>query len=75
MVLTKAPNSLNGRFKVFEETFVSPFEHETECDAFNYLEEIRSTHPLRDGWVEFTSSIKKLKNGKWIATRYHAKYE
>ena len=32
-MMTAAPNSLNGREKVFEETFRSPFEKPTESDA------------------------------------------
>ena len=74
-MMTAAPNSLNGREKVFEETFRSPFEKPTESDALKVLEEIRSSHPLKDGWVEISSKIEKTCNSMFIAVRHHAKYE
>lgn len=43
LMLKTAPNSLNGRYKVYEETFRSPFEKDTESDALGVLDEIRAT--------------------------------
>ena len=70
-----APVRLNGKNKVFEETFISPFEKDTKGDAIKVLDEIRKSHDEVHGWVEFDAyPIQKL-NGKWVAMRHHAKYE
>ena len=69
-----APEVINGKNKVFEETFVSPFQKETEGDALRVLDTIRSNHPASSGWVEFEAFAEKLSNGKWRAVRHHAKY-
>ena len=74
-MMTAAPNSLNGREKVFEETFRSPFEKPTESDALKVLEEIRFSHPSNEGWVEISFKIEKTRNNMFRATRHHAKYE
>ena len=70
-----APTTFNGKNKVFEETFVSPFQRETEGDALRVLDAIRSSHPSFYGWVEFAGYAEQLPNGKWRAVRHHAKYE
>lgn len=60
--------------KVFEETFVSAFEKETEGDALKVLDAIRASHPASSGWVEEAGYAEPLPNGKWRAVRKHAKY-
>jgi len=70
-----APEMRNGKLKVFEETFVSPFEKDTEADALMVLDEIRFEHCSYYGWVEFAGYAEQLSNGKWHAVRHHAKYE
>jgi len=57
----------------FEETFVSPFEKDTQAEAFAVLEEIRRVHSAEKGWVEISSCVEKTKNGKWRAVRHHKK--
>lgn len=74
-IVTTAPNSLNGRHKVYEEIFRSPFEMKTESDALKVLDEIRSAHPSKYGWVEISSRIEKTRNNMFVAIRHHAKYE
>lgn len=63
------------REKIYEETFVSPFEQETEGDALRVLGEIRRAHSSEYGWVEIRGFAEHLPNGKWRAVRVHAKYE
>lgn len=75
LMLKTAPNSLNGRYKVYEETFRSPFEKDTESDALGVLDEIRATHSSKHGWVEISSRIEKTPDNKFVAVRQHAKYE
>ena len=70
-----APAVLNGKQKVFEETFVSPFQKETKGDALRVLNAIRTCHPSILGWVEFEGFGEQLPNGKWRAVRHHAKYK
>lgn len=70
-----AEENLGGKTKVYEETFRSPFEKETESEALRTLNDIRAAHPASYGWVEFEGYVEKLPNGKWRAVRYHAKYE
>ena len=70
-----APETMNGKQKVFEETFESPFEKDTEADALKVLDEIRKTHNEFHGWLEFDGFADQLPNGKWRAVRHHAKYE
>ena len=69
-----APERLGPRRKVFEETFISPFEKETEGDALRVLEEIRKNHPPKKGWMEVMGFVEKLPNGKFRAVRIHAQY-
>ena len=75
LMLKTAPNSLNGRYKVYEETFRAPFEKDTESDALGVLDEIRATHSSKHGWVEISSRIEKTPDNKFVAVRQHAKYE
>lgn len=69
-----APETINGKTKVFEETFISPFEKNSESEALMVLDEIRKSHNSNSGWEEFKGYAKQLANGKWIAVRHHAKY-
>ena len=69
-----APKFMNGKAKVFEETFTSPFEKDTEADALMVLDKIRDEHPSTSGWSEFEAYVEHLSNGKWRAVRHHAKY-
>lgn len=69
-----APTTLNGKQKVFEETFISPFEKETQGDALKVLDNIRKVHDESHGWVEFNGFAEQLSNGKWRAVRHHAQY-
>ena len=72
-----APETYDGKKKIFEEFFVSPFQKDTESQALQVLDSIRESHPTSSGWVEFETGtgIYKLPNGKWFAQRHHAKYE
>ena len=70
-----APEELNGKRKVFEETFISPFEKDTKGDAIKVLDEIRKTHDEEHGWVEFDACSIQKTNGKWVAMRHHAQYK
>lgn len=70
-----APETMNGKQKVYEETFESPFEKDTEADALNVLDDIRKQHDEAHGWFEFAGYAKQLPNRKWVAVRHHAKYE
>lgn len=70
-----APETMNGKQKVFEETFESPLEKDTEADALKVLDDIREIHDEAHGWVEIEGYAEQLPNGKWRAVRYHAKYE
>lgn len=63
-----------GKTKIFEETFVSPFEKNTQGDALRVLDAIRAAHPASSGWVEENGFAEQLPNGKWRAVRKHAKY-
>ena len=58
---------------VFKETFVSPFEKDTQEEAFEVLEEIRRVHSAEKGWIEISSCVEKTSNGKWRAVRCHEK--
>ncbi len=70
-----APIELNGKKKVFEETFESPAHLRTEEQALQVLDDIRKAHPSSDGWVEFAGYVSKNSfNGMWQAIRLHAKY-
>jgi len=69
-----APAIMNGKTKVFEEIFRSPFEQETESDALKVLQSIRECHDEANGWVEIIARAEQLPNGKWRAFRHHAKY-
>lgn len=73
--MANAPKNWNGKTKVFEETFRSPFEKETEGEALRTLSDIRAAHPLSSGWVEFSGYAEHLPNGKWRAVRHHAQYK
>ena len=70
-----APTVLNGKQKVFEETFVSPFQKEKKSDALRVLDAIRICHSSLFGWVEIEGFVEQLPNGKWRAVRHHAKYK
>lgn len=61
--------------KVFEETFVSPFEKDTKGAALVVLNSIREGHPESSGWEEIDGFVEQLPNGKWRAVRHHAKYQ
>lgn len=75
ITFTKGPQNLNGKEKVFEEIFYSPFEKDTQAEAMRVLDAIREGHPESSGWVEFTGTLEKLPNGKWRAVRHHAQYK
>ena len=70
-----APEYLDGKKKVFEESFRSGFQKETKSDALQTLSSIRASHPASDGWVELDGYVDQLPNGKWIAVRHHAQYK
>ena len=71
-----APNKLeDGRQKVFEETFVSPFLKDTQGDAQRVLDAIRAAHDSANGWVEIDARVEQLQNNKWRAVRHHAQYK
>jgi len=70
-----APETMNGKQKVFEETFESPFEKDTENDALEVLNKIRRTFSELYGYYEVKGFAEHLPNGKWRAVRHHAKYE
>ena len=57
----------------FEQTFVSPFEKDTQEGALKVLEEIRKAHPYEKGWEEIEGFTEQLPNGKWRAVRHHRK--
>lgn len=57
----------------FEETFKSPFEKDTQEEAFRVLDDIREAHPAEKGWKEISAWVEKLPNGKWRAVRKHKK--
>lgn len=59
---------------IFEETFVSPFQKDSESDAFKVLEAIRESHPASSGWEEVFGYVESLANGKYRAVRKHRKY-
>ncbi len=61
--------------EVYREVFISPFEKDTEGEALNVLQSIRSCHPSMYGWEEIRGFVEKLPNGKYRAVREHAKYE
>lgn len=56
---------------VYVETFVSPFEKDTEEAANELLNKIRDAHPESSGWEEVYGIVEKLPNGKWRAVRKH----
>lgn len=58
---------------VYEETFVSPFERDTEDEARKVLDAIRAAHPASSGWEEEYGIIERLSNGKYRAVRKHKK--
>ena len=60
---------------LFEETFTSPFEKNTEEEALIVLDNIRETHDVAHGWEEKYAYAEKLPNGKWRAVRHHVKHE
>lgn len=60
--------------QIFEETFISPFEKDTEIDALKVLDDIRKEHDASQGWVERNAYVEQLPNGKWRAVRQHAKF-
>lgn len=70
-----ASTTMNGKQKVFEETFVSPFEKNSESEALTVLDEIRTTHDEAHGWVEIKGFAELLPNGKWRAVRIHEQYK
>ena len=70
-----APETLDGKRKVFEETFISPAVFSSHDEALKVLDEIRDCHPSDHGWIELAGYVEKNPNGKWCAIRHHAKYE
>ena len=70
-----APETLDGKRKVFEETFMSPSVFSSQDEALKVLDEIRDCHPSDHGWIELAGYVEKNPNGKWCAIRHHAKYE
>ena len=58
-----AAMTMNGKTKVYEETFKSPFEKDSESDARKVLEAIRDVHDSAHGWVEIEGYVEKLPNG------------
>ena len=55
------------------EVFVSPYGSSTEAEAKFVLEQLQRNHPIKKGWKETTSGVKKIK-GKWHAwIKYAAK--
>lgn len=71
-----APGRLeNGKQKVFEETFISPFLKDTQSDAQRVLDAIRAEHNAEHGWVEIDAWTEQVKNNKWRAVRHHAQYK
>lgn len=70
-----APTTMNGKQKVFEETFVSPFLKDTQSDAQRVLDAIRAEHNPEHGWVEIDARIEQVHNNKWRAVRHHAQYK
>ncbi len=71
--MANAPETHNGKKKIYEETFISP-EKDTEGSALHTLRNIRIAHSSDCGWVELEGYVEKLPNGKWHAVRHHAKY-
>ena len=71
--MANAPQTHNGKQKVYEETFVSP-EKDSESSALLTLRNIRMCHSSDSGWVDLSGYVEKLPNGKWHAVRHHAKY-
>lgn len=67
--------TLEGKTKIYEETFKSPFEKDSRADALKVLDAIRDAHPTTYGWVEIDGYVEQLPNGKWRAVRRHAKYQ
>jgi hypothetical protein len=59
--------------KIFEETFVSPFQKNTREDANKVLDDIRSCHSKEHGWKEIKGYVEELPNGKFRAVRHHEK--
>ncbi len=70
-----ATTSLEGKQKVYEETFKSPFEKDSRESALRVLTAIRAAHPAVCGWVEIDGYVEQLPNGKWRAVRHHAQYK
>lgn len=70
-----APRKFMDKEFVFQETFRSPFETDTEKDALRVLEAIREAHPASSGWVEIHGFVEKLPNGKYRAVREHVLYK
>ena len=57
----------------YRETFVSPFEKDTENEALEVLKDIAEVHSPEHGWVEIRGYAEQLPNGKWRAVRVHEK--
>lgn len=72
--MANAPDTFNGKAKIFEEIFVSPFEKKSKSDALKVLDSIRRAHPASSGWVEIEGFVEQKFNGLWHAVRHHAKY-
>lgn len=69
----KAPEMYEGKWKVFEEKFQSPFYKSTRQEAEKVLNSIRESHPEKDGWVEIEAYVEETIWG-FRAVRHHAKY-
>ena len=73
--MATAPMELNGKKKVFEENFFSPTHQPSKEEAETVLDNIRKSHPEKDGWVEFEAFVEQIPpEGLWRAVRHHAKY-
>ena len=71
----KAPETYEGRKKVYEETFKSPFGKDTKEEALKVLKAIREVHDSAHGWLELAGYAEKHEDNKWYAVRYHAQYK
>ena len=61
--------------KFHEETFISPFEKDSEQEALQVLDDIRKQFSAKDGWEEIDGYAELLRNGKWRAVRKHVQYK
>ena len=69
-----APRTFLTKELVYQETFRSPFEKNSEQEALKVLQAIRDAHPASAGWIEIKGEIEELPNGRYRAVREHALY-